>query len=460
MRCRSAALVCVILLLPVLVAAARAVPAAALSFAAPAFYATGHGPAAVAVADLDGDGVLDVATADSSGDMVSVLLGDGTGGFTAASQFATGSAAGDIAVGDFNGDGKKDLVTANAAADTVSVLLGDGNGAFGPKTDFATGSRPWAVAVGDFNGDGKQDLVTADFGDGAVSVLLGTGSGAFLARTSVVTGPNCNGVAVGDFDADGHADLAVSFYEAMEDSGAGVLLGDGAGHFSAMQTYMTSLEPRALAVGDMDGDGVQDLVTAQGLEDTGEIGMFLGDGAGAFLPGTDVRTSRELFCVTLGDLDGDGSLDVLSAKGAAVIWLKGNGHGGLQKERDFAAGARPWDVASADLNGDGRQDLVTANGADDNIGVRLSGPLTTPVIRGLSPAKGSAAAVVTLTGKHFGAKRGAGAVLFGAVTATQYLRWTDALIKVKVPAGTSSGDLAVVVKTSAGTSAARHFLRL
>jgi len=458
MKYRFAALVCTILLLPLSVAAASAAPAAALSFAVPAFYATGHGPIALAVADLDGDGVLDVAAADSGGDTVSVLLGDGTGGFAAASQLATGSGAGDIAVGDFNGDGKKDLVTANAGANTVSVLLGDGDGAFGPKTDFTTGSRPWAVAVGDFSGDGKQDLVTADFEDGAVSVLLGTGNGAFAAKTDFAAGPNCNGVAVGDFDADGHPDLAVSFYEAMEDSGAGVLLGDGAGHFSAMQTYMTSLEPRALAVGDMDGDGVQDLVTAQGLEDTGEIGMFLGDGAGAFLPGTDVRTSRELFCVTLGDLDGDGSLDVLSAKGAAVIWLKGNGHGGLQKERDFAAGARPWDVASADLNGDGRQDLVTANGADDNIGVRLSGPLTTPVIRGLSPAKGSAGAVITLTGKHFGAKRGA--VRFGAVTATRYLSWSDTLIKVKVPAGTTSGDLNVVVKTSVGTSAARHFLRL
>ena len=92
--------------------------------------------------------------------------------------------------------------------------------------------------------------------------------------------------------------------------------------------------------------------------------------------------------------------------------------------------------------------------------MRLNGPLATPVIRGLSPTKGSAGAVVTLTGKHFGAKRGAGAVLFGAVTATQYLRWTDALIKVKAPAGASSGDLAVVVETSAGASAARHFLRL
>ncbi len=460
MKCRFAALVCVILLLAVLAAAADAVPAAALSFAAPAFYATGHGPSAVAVADHNGDGVLDVATADYEGDAVSVLLGDGTGGFTAASQLTTGSEPCDVAVGDFDGDGKKDLVTANAGADTVSVLLGDGSGAFGQKTDFPTGSRPWAVAVADFNGDGKQDLVTADLGDGAVSVLLGTGSGAFAAKTDYATGPNCNGVAVGDFDADGHPDLAVSFYEAMEDSGAGVLLGDGAGHFSAMQPYLTSLEPRALAVGDMDGDGAQDLVTAQSLEGTGEIGLFLGDGAGAFSSGTRVRTSRELLCVTLGDLDGDGNLDVVSAKGAAVLWLRGDGHGGLLKEKDFAAGARPSDVAVADLNGDGRQDLVTANGAADTIGVRLNGPLTTPVIRGLSPAQGSAGVVVTLSGKHFGARRGAGAVLFGAVTATQYLRWSDTLIKVKAPAGASSGDLAVVVKTSVGTSAARHFLRL
>ena len=459
MRSRPVVFICAVFLLPLLAAAAGAGSAAALSFVAPAFYVAGDGPAALAVADLNGNGTLDVVTADAEGDTVTVLLGDGTGGFVTAKHFATGSGPVEVAVGDLNGDGKKDLVTANSDADTVSVLLGDGAGGFGPKTDYATGTLPVAVAIGDFNGDGVKDLVTADRGDSAVSVLLGTG-GAFAARTDIPAGSNCLDVAVGDFDGDGHEDLAVAFYEAMEDSGAGVLLGDGAGHFAPMKSYLTSLEPRAIAVGDMNDDGAPDLVTAQSLEGTGEIGVFLGDGKGAFSPGARVRATRDLLCVTLGDLDGDGNLDVLSAKGAYVFFLRGNGRGGLSKEQDFAAGGHPADVASADLNGDGRQDLVTADYAKDAVGVRLSGPLSTPVMQSISPARGSAGAVVTLTGVHFGAGRGAGAVWFGTVKATSYLRWSDTAIKVRVPAATAAGDVAVTVRTAAGISAARHFLRL
>ena len=474
MRARSIAYTCVILLLPFLAVAAGTAPAAALSFAAPAYYAAGHGPVALAVADVSGDDILDVVTADSGGDTVSVLLGDGTGGFTAVSRFATGDGPAALAVADVNGDGDPDVVTANARADTVSVLLGDGAGGFDQKTDFATGALPEAVAVGDFNDDGKQDLVTADSEDDAVSVLLGTGGGGFSAKTDFHTGPNCNGVAVGDFDSDGHQDLAISFYEAMEDSGAGVLLGDGMGAFSAMQPYLTPLEARTLAIGDMNGDGHEDLVVAQSLEGTGEVSLLLGDGAGAFTPGADRRTKRELLSVALGDVDGDGHLDVMGGEGSvswtsdgtshrtppALALLRGDGRGGLMKQRDFATGADPWGIAVADLNGGGQLDLVTANGDADTVGVRLNGPLSTPVIRGISPVKGGIGAVVTLTGKHFGAKRGRGAVSFGDVAAIRYLRWSDTAIKVRVPAGTAAGDVAVTVRTAVGTSAARHFLRL
>ncbi|MSR53795.1 MAG: hypothetical protein EXS09_10965, partial [Gemmataceae bacterium] len=143
----------------------------------------------------------------------SVLLGNGAGSFAAKTDFATGSGPLSVTLGDVNGDGKLDLVTANRSADTASVLLGNGAGSFGSKTDFATGSGPFSVTLGDVNGDGKLDLVTANFNADTASVLLN--SIAFIGQTynisqnsapsdislsnSTVAENQASGTAVGDF---------------------------------------------------------------------------------------------------------------------------------------------------------------------------------------------------------------------------------------------------------------------
>ncbi len=93
-----------------------------------------------------------------------------------------------VAVGDFNGDGILDLVTANYLDNTVSVLLGKGDGTFAPQVTYAVGSIPRNVAVGDFNGDGKLDLAVANQGDNTVSVLLGNGDGTFAPQVTYAVG--------------------------------------------------------------------------------------------------------------------------------------------------------------------------------------------------------------------------------------------------------------------------------
>lgn len=438
-------------------------PAAALSFAPAAHYSAGRGPAAVAVADFNGDGHPDVATANAKSDTVGVLLGDGRGRLDPRTLFTTGADPGSVAVGDFDGDGTSDLVTANTTAGTVSVLLGDGSGGFAPRADFDAGPSPVAVAIGDFDGDGDQDLAAAnhDWSDGTASVLLGDGGGGFAPRIEVPTGPASHDIAVGDFDGDGTPDLATVSTEDF-DGLAGVLLGDGTGHFSAMSAYYVPMEPVAVAVGDLNGDGKQDLVTAQRLEGLGELGVLLGDGSGAFrrAAGGGMRISRGVYCVALGDVTGDHRQDVISAKGSAVIVLRGDGRGDLAKELDFPVGRVPTDVAVADLNGDGLQDLVTADYDADSVSVLLNGPHAAPVLTGLSPVRGPAGAVITLTGMRFGARRGAGTVRFGAVTATSYVSWSSTKIKVRVPDDTAAGRVGVMVKTVAGRSAKRRFHRL
>lgn len=143
--------------------------------------------------------------------------------------------------------------------------------------------------------------------------------------------------------------------------------------FGAAQHYPTGRGRVAVAVGDLSGDGKQDLVTVQRLEGSGAVGVLLGDGAGSFAFGTDVRTSRELFCVALGDFNGDGRQDVACVKQNVVIILRDDDLGGLSKETDFAVGTQSTDIAVGDFNGDGKQDLVTADYASNTASVLLNG---------------------------------------------------------------------------------------
>jgi len=135
-------------------------------------FEAGNGPTSVAVADLDGDTVPDLVTANLLGGDVSVLLGIGDGRFQAAVSFAAGANPRSVAVADLNGDTVPDLVTANQSSNDVSVLLGRGDGRFRAAVSFAAGSSPRSVAVADLDGDTVPDLVTANNASSDVSVML------------------------------------------------------------------------------------------------------------------------------------------------------------------------------------------------------------------------------------------------------------------------------------------------
>src|SRR5262249_10499372 len=156
-----------------------------------------------------------------------VLLGNGDGTFQAARTFAVGDCPQSVEVGDINNDGLLDLAVANSAtygvSPTVSVLLGNGDGTFQAARQFGAGSYPYSVAVGEVNGDGRLDLAVAKWiSNGTVSVLLGNGDGTFQApqQWAVAVGPFS--VAVGDVNADGLLDLALANYGSANVS---VLLG-------------------------------------------------------------------------------------------------------------------------------------------------------------------------------------------------------------------------------------------
>jgi hypothetical protein len=191
------------------------------------------------------------------------------------------------------------------------VLLGNGDGTFQAATSYAAGDRPASVAVGDFNGDGTLDLAVANYvSSGTVSVLLGNGDGSFQAPTSYSTGAYSGSVAVADFNGDGTPDLAVTNFT----FGLGtvsVLLGQGDGSFQAATNYATGYGPFGLAVGDLNGDGTPDLVVTN--FDGYSVSVLLGQGDGSFQAAISYPVYSSPRSVAVADLNGDGAPDLAVA---------------------------------------------------------------------------------------------------------------------------------------------------
>jgi len=255
-------------------------------------YATGLGPQPIAVGDFNGDGNLDVVTAEDS--TVSVLLGNGDGTFRKCVNYTGEYAPEEIAVADLNGDGKLDLVLASACCNTAAVLLGNGDGTFQQAVEYVTGETPYGVVVGDFNGDGKLDLVTVNYTGDSVSLLLGNGDGTFQPNVdfSAGDGPCCLVVA-GDFAGAGALDVAVPNFDAGGASAVSVLLNGGPGGGSPKVAFV----PASLSFGErllntsstsqivtMSNVGVAALdISSVGLTGAGAGDYFLLNGCGTTL---------------------------------------------------------------------------------------------------------------------------------------------------------------------------------
>jgi hypothetical protein len=253
--------------------------------AAPQIFNTASGPIGVTTADFNGDGKVDIATANLNDGNVSLVFGLGGGTFVPPVSFGAQNGAVALAAGDFNGDGKMDIAVANQDSSTVSILLGNGDTSFQSALNFPTGSGPSSITVGDFNRDGKADLATANFFDNNVSVLLGNGNGTFQTRVNYAVGGGPFGITVGDLNNDERADLiAVTFL----DHKVNVLLGVGNGNFVANVTYPVYANPIAVAVGDFNLDGKLDVVSANNGNEN--VSVLLGNGDGTLQALTNYAT--------------------------------------------------------------------------------------------------------------------------------------------------------------------------
>ncbi len=350
------------------------------NFDVPERQPTGADAYALLLDDLDADGLLDLATTTGT-ETVSVQLGLGDGTFAPGRQYRTGAGYGSLEAGDLDGDGHPELVMAGESENGLYVLWNAGDTTYPSRTDYELATRPEFVALADLNEDAQLDIVTASgslLTDSATTVLINQGNGILVPQVHHDGKPWAK-LALVDLNHDGRADLVGSN---GEQDGLIVALGLGDGSFGDMlksPTNGSAISTQSAALGDLDGDGELDLVAPDLALGSTQLAVMLGVGDGTFTPAAPHRAENTgAGTVTLADIDDDGILDLLwldfrAFVGGETIVALGVGDGTFGCSTASLSAATDGPFALGDVNGDRRIDLLVPQ--SQSVLVLLNQPL-------------------------------------------------------------------------------------
>jgi len=338
---------------------------------------------------------------------------------------------------DFNGDSRPDLAGAGVP-NAASVMLGNGDGTFGARTDFPVGFQTQAVAAGDFNSDGNVDLaVTLNSPQFSLALLNGTGTGSFNAPTYFpnTSGFDSPAIAATDLNGDGRLDLVVMHTIACFTAPCTVaqsitiLLGNGNGTFQTPSEIGVGTVPQVMAVGDFNGDGIKDV--AIGGRNT-EFSVLLGVGDGTFVwqPVVTLVPGGDPFSIcndmAVGDLNRDGIQDLVvplgNGRGNAILIGNGNGTFQVTSRIQIDETWFPLHVAVADYNRDGLLDIARTMGDGSNGLMQIlngngDGTFRAPVRYLVPPPNSSIGGIVIIAGDWNGDGKPDVAFVVGGATA-------------------------------------------